>query len=122
MGYIIERWAIKWLINFILSQLAKFQEEFDWDLFKKNVDQKVVDVVPGTWFDATAVQFVNRVFDSLRRVLDQNDKIKELLQLLSEKKFGEAYDLIKSLFEEEVGESLVYPQCDVKMKELCAKL
>ena len=122
MSFIFEKLILKILINFIISQVDKFREEFDWDKFKVNLDSKVRDWVPGSWFDDTAVDFVERVFGSFRKVLEETDEIKSVIKHVADKEFAPAYDLIKDLFEKDLGEDLVYLSSDVKMKELSSKI
>lgn len=100
----LHRLLIKAMISFIISQIEKFREGLDWDKVQKNMDAYVRNLVPGTWFDDQAVKMVDAVFLAMKKVIDQGDYIKQILQLLAEKKYAEAIELVKELVIGAVGD------------------
>lgn len=50
-------------LMFIERQVIKFGQEIDWVKVKADAKVRIEDVVPGTYFDATAVTIVNALID-----------------------------------------------------------
>lgn len=137
----LQRLLIKAMISFVIGQIEKFREQLDWDKVRKNMDAYVRNLVPGTWFDEQAVKIVDSVFLAIKNVVSQGDYIKHILQLLAEKKYAEAIELVKQLVLGAIGDMsielnevvphkvqaklLVADSCDVKpmtvsLKEILA--
>ena len=96
-------WLISIVISFVLRQLAKFTDSIDWDKVQKDLDERVRQIVPGTWFDDEAVKIVDIAFLTIKRVLKAQDKIQSILQLLAEQKFPEAATLLKRILTEHLN-------------------
>lgn len=91
----IQKLVMGFVISFVMRQLEKFRESIDWDLIKKDLDDRVRQMMPGSWFDDEAVIVVNAAVDLMRSALEQGNTIKHLLELLSAQKYDVAMTVIK---------------------------
>lgn len=99
----LQRLLIKALISFVIAELEKFREQLDWAKLQKNVDDFVRKIVPGTWFDDQAVKLVDSVFLAIKDVLSKGSTIKTILDLLAQRKYAEAVEMLKQLIIGEIG-------------------
>ncbi len=95
MGAWFTKMIMNMVISFVLKQLMKFKDGIDFKKVTADIDAKVRDVVPGTWFDDEAVAFVHTIMGPLEAALSDSGKQAELLTLLSQEKWSDACDLLK---------------------------
>ncbi len=93
----LEKLVIKFVINFVLNQIAKLGGVLDFPKLKKDLDEKVREFVPGVWFDDQAVGILNKLLDVLEHVLGDKDNQKVILELLAAQKYNEAFLKLQEL-------------------------
>lgn len=93
----MNRMVMSVVISFVMRQLQKFQTTIDWDQVQKDLDDRVRALVPGSWFDDEAVQYVNIALSAIKATLGQSDKIQSILTLLADQKTQDAIAALKAL-------------------------
>lgn len=93
---VIEVWLLNASIAFIVRQVGKFSAETDWEKVKADLGQRVMDLLPGDWFDHEGVNLVNEIVDACSRALATTKSLEILLKLLAEKKYPEATEKLRS--------------------------
>ena len=116
----IERLVAKMVISFVLSQIEKFHDKIDWEQLEKDLDAKVRDLVPGSWFDDEAVAFVHTILSAFKAVLGQGDHIKPILQLLAQKKYEQALVALKELLLGQVGHVVPFTATTMELNHILA--
>lgn len=95
----LQGWAMqvifKIVISFFMRQLQRFKENLDWNQLEKDIDKKIADLLPGTWLDAEAIQLANNCLNAVRVGLGEQERIKNMIELLTENKWDEAFNLLK---------------------------
>lgn len=94
---IIQRWIVQAVIAFILRQVAKFGAKTDWVKVKADVQARVADLIPGTFFDDEGKRLADAVLDLCVRVLKSTAQLEKILTLVAAEKFPEAIALLKDL-------------------------
>ena len=56
---------LKLALLFIERQIIKFGQDLDWAKVKADVKTRIDDLVPGTYFDATAELIINVLIDGI---------------------------------------------------------
>lgn len=93
----IQKLVVSFMISFVMRQLEKFHSSLDWDKIKRDLDERIRLMMPGSWFDDEAVLVANTALDMLRSVLEQGDNIKRLLELLTAKNYDDAARMMKEI-------------------------
>lgn len=93
----IQKLLLKIVISFVVRQLDKFHDSIDWAKVKADAQKRIADVLPGEFFDDEGKAVVVWVVDRLENVLGAEDRFKDLLKLIAEKKLGEAAELVKDI-------------------------
>ncbi len=93
----LNRFVVNLIISFILKQISKVHDKIDWVALKAEVDAKVRDLVPGTWFDDEAVRLIDTILAACEQVLTSHDELKAILQLLAAEKYDDAGEKLKLL-------------------------
>lgn len=93
----LERWAISMAISFVMRQLSKFLGSIDWSKVKVDLEQRVRDLVPGTWFDSEAVAVCMALVDAVAAILASQDELEQVLKLLADQKWQEAWAVLRDL-------------------------
>jgi hypothetical protein len=113
----MQSWIISIVIQFVLRQLGKFTDKLDWVKVKRDLDERIRSLLPGTWFDDEAVSIVNAALESIKSILTARDKIKPILELLAHEKFGEAAKMLLDLLKSHLG-SVPLCEADCKVRNL----
>lgn len=92
-----EKLAMSMAISFVLKQLDKFKGTIDWAKVEADLDERVRALIPGTWFDDDAVNFVNSIMDGVKYVLADDSKVKGLLQQLAAQDWAGAASTLRAL-------------------------
>lgn len=93
----IEKFLVGYVINFVLSQLDKATGLIDWVVLEQQLDVKIADLVPGTWFDSEVVGWVNVLYEAVEKVMLSSGELKPILVMLAAKQYSEAFDALKEL-------------------------
>ncbi len=98
MGFfMLEKWIVSIVISFVLRQVEKFKDQTDWVKVRADLETRVKDLVPGTWFDAEAVALVDMVLDKIQSVLGSTADLESLLRLIAAEDWAGALAFIKDL-------------------------
>lgn len=95
----MNRWLINLVLGYLLTQLAKWKELFDWAKFKEEADAYIRDLVPGTWFDAMAERIANTVIDAAAAVLGDKAHLDVILKALSAGDYAAALVALRQMLE-----------------------
>ncbi len=87
---IIEQWIAQAALSFAIRQLAKYGDETDWSLVRKDFDIRVRDLVPGDWFDDQASEVASEIISAVERALKNTKTLKIIGDLAIEGKTAEA--------------------------------
>lgn len=93
----IERWIVSIVISFVLRQVAKFKDQTDWAKVRADLETRVKDLVPGTWFDAEAVLVVDLVLEKIQVALGATDVLRDILEKVAAEDWQGALLLLKEL-------------------------
>lgn len=93
----LERWAISLAISFVMRQLAKFLESINWETVKVDLEKRIRDLVPGTWFDSEAVAAAMALVDAVAAVMSAQSEIEQILKHLADQKWQEAWEVLRDL-------------------------
>jgi hypothetical protein len=93
----LEKWLVSIVIGFVLRQLAKFKEQTNWETVRTDLEARVKDLVPGSWFDAEAVLLVNLVMEKLVAILGSAEVLKEILEKVAAEDWVGALSTLKGL-------------------------
>ncbi len=93
----LEKWLVSIVIAFVMRQFAKFRDQLDWDKVRLDLETRVKDLVPGSWFDDEAVMLVDLVLAKLKSALGDSEAIGKLLTLLASSDWPGALVFIKGL-------------------------
>lgn len=93
----IQRLVVSMVISFILRQVAKFKSDTDWRKIKADLDKRVRDLIPGTWFDDEAVLVCRTLVDMAQVVLSSEQELQRVLELVADSKWDAAFALLKQL-------------------------
>ncbi len=92
----IQRMVIGKVVSLVLGRLNVFQNQIDWNLVQKDLDDKVRAIVPFSLFDDLACELANSALSTIRQALGSSDKIGEILNLLANQEYSEAAQLLTS--------------------------
>lgn len=93
----LERIVLPLVISFVVRQLEKFKESIDWEKVKHDLDIRIKEIVPGSWFDDEACAVGHAAVGMIQGVLSKSSDIKKLLEMLAGKKYDQAIAFIKEL-------------------------
>ncbi len=93
----LEKWLVSIVISFVLRQIAKFKDQTNWATVRADLETRVKDLVPGTWFDAEAVALVDLVMDKLQAILSATDVLRDILEKVAAEDWAGAMVLLKDL-------------------------
>jgi hypothetical protein len=93
----LEKWLVSMIISFVLRQLAKFKEHTDWAKVRADLETRVKDLVPGTWFDSDAAALADVVLEKLQTVLGATDVLQQVLEKVAAEDWAGALTLLKDL-------------------------
>jgi hypothetical protein len=93
----INKWVIGFVISFILRQLEKWQLTVDWEKVKADLKPRIEALIPGSWFDQSAVDLVFTFIDVVADVLAATGEIEAILKLVGEQKYQEAWEKLRDL-------------------------
>lgn len=94
------------VISFFLNKLKHLEKTVDWDKLKTEMNIHIAAIVPGEWLDPTAIKLADLAFYYLKKFLSNEAVLKQLIELLIDKKFPDALELVKKLFEKEIENQL----------------
>lgn len=122
------RWIVNIVILFVLRQLARFREEFDWTKAEADLDARVRQLVPGTWFDDEAAAVARAAFEALHGAIAAPDVFGSLLQALAAGRWNDALEGVRrlidasyspwpaSLAQQRLSDDVVQPRTDADPK------
>lgn len=110
-----KNWIIAMAISFVIRQLEKWREMLDWEMVKKDAEERVRALIPGDWFDDEAVSMVMTLINVVQKVLSESEQIQDIFEYLADGKFQEAWeslrDLILDQWSPETDQELKVYQC-----------
>lgn len=86
--------VISYVVPFIARQLASYGNKIDWELVRKDLDERTRKLIPKEFMDDFAVSVMNKVLDVIIVIMKKEENINAVLKNLSEGKFK---DVIKSI-------------------------
>lgn len=92
-----QSWIVGLVLTFVVRQVAKFNENFDWHEFVADLNERVRKLVPGEMFDSYAVSLVEALLNGLRQVLASEDALAEIGKYAADGKWDEAINALKKL-------------------------
>ncbi len=93
----LEKWLASIVISFVLRQVAKFKKDTDWAKVKADLETRVKDLVPGTWFDAEASALVDLLMDKLVAILSATNILEGILEKVAAEDWTGAVEMLKEL-------------------------
>lgn len=95
MRAIFQKWLVSAVISFVIRQLEQFGEDTDWDTVAGDLDKRVRDLIPGSWFDDKAAALCNSLLKACEEGLKHPKTVGSILDLLAEGKHSEAAERLK---------------------------
>jgi len=93
----VQKWILSLAVSFFMRQLARWQDEIDWALVKEDLDTRIRALVPGEWFDQTAVDVIHTLVDVAASVLSATETLRAVIDLLANKDFQGAWTTLRQL-------------------------
>lgn len=93
----LEKWIVSIVISFVLRQVAKFKESTDWVKVRADLETRVKDLVPGSWFDSEAVLIVDLILCKIEEALGAADVLQDLLEKVAAQDWAGAALLLKEI-------------------------
>ena len=91
----------QYVILFVVRQVSKYLESTDFDLIRKDLEIRLRDLIPGTFFDDFGIELMNAMIDFIKEIFDgENESIWEHI------KSGDlkiAFDLILEIIKNRFG-------------------
>ena len=87
---------IRFAIGFLMRQLERWREAIDWAIIRTDLEARIRDLVPG-WIADEAVRWAMVFVDVAEAVLQAQADIQEILNLLAQSKFDEAWSKLRDL-------------------------
>lgn len=87
---------IRFAIGFIMRQLSRWKENIDWAKVRADLEDRVRSIVP-SWIADEAVRWAMVLVDVVEAVLQAQSDIQEILNLLAQSKFDEAWVALRQL-------------------------
>jgi hypothetical protein len=92
-----QRLIMGWVLSFLLKEIEKAEGAIKWDELRKELDEKVRYLLPGTWFDDEGVALCDGMLGICQRALGDDAAEKRILQLLAARKYADAALALKDL-------------------------
>lgn len=97
MNKFLINWLISGVITFITRQILKWGEDIDWDLVKKDFDERVRDLMPGQFMDDTASALAASLIEAVRMTIGKDGGIHMIQDLVKNANWEEIYIYVKNL-------------------------
>ncbi len=93
----LEKLLISIIVSFVLRQIAKFKDQTNWATVRADLEARVKDLVPGTWFDPESVALADLVLEKIEAALGATADLSALLHLVAAEDWVGALAFLKDL-------------------------
>ena len=83
MNPLIAQFILSNVLTFVLRQIEQYGADTNWPLLKADAEPRVRKLVPGTWFDDSAVSLVNAAIDAAAIAAGKAGGLKPVLELVA---------------------------------------
>jgi len=93
----LRRWIVSLVIGFIVRQIGQWRDGIDWAKVREDAEARIRALIPGEWFDDTAVSIVMTLIDAAEAVLSASKELEVIIALAADGKYQEAWDKLRQL-------------------------
>jgi len=97
-----KKYILEIVVVFFIRQLARYTEGLDFELFRKDLEERMRKVIPGECLDEIGVQFMNTILDGLVYLIS-NAELSGVVEALKNKDFALAIELVKNSLQQYIG-------------------
>lgn len=97
-----KKYIFELVVVFFVRQVAKYLESFEFELYRKDVELRIRDLIPGTAFDEIGVSFFNTLMDGLVFLIT-NAELSGVIEAIKNNDLMLAMELVKTSLKNYIG-------------------